>query len=155
MEQFISTFLPDLFKDIYGEEQISKFGYEYYGESLDGQYFFTHGGCYVLAKIVKYFVPESIIMIRNDYDHCAISFRDELYDGYGKIMEEERINYNIASKKDIDFFEAGGFSHQYVNYLYNLPIADVVIKYIIENCRIDGLIKEINAPVEEIVGQKK
>ncbi len=155
MENFISVFLPDLFSDIYFEEQISNFGYECYGKSINGQYFFTHGGCYALAKIVKYFIPESIIMIRNDYDHCAISFRDELFDGYGKISEEESINYNIASKKDIDYMEAGGVGHQYINYLYNLPVYYVIIKYIIENCRIDGMIKHINMAEEVLSGQKK
>jgi hypothetical protein len=155
MEYFISVFLPDLFSDMYDDEQTNKFGDSSFATMLNGQYFFTHGGCYILAKIVKHFIPESIIMIRNNYEHCAISFRDELFDAYGRIDEQERSNYEIASKRDIEYMENGWFGSQYINSLYGMPIADYIINYINDTCRIDGLIKEINAPVEEIVGQKK
>lgn len=63
-----------------------------FSEYLDvpARYYFLHGGCLELAKVLRYYIPESTMAINENGDHIAIKYRNNLYDGTGKIEAPER-----------------------------------------------------------------
>ena len=74
-----------------------------YERQVNAEYYFLHGGCYELYKVVKYYFSDVRCVIKKDLKHCAILYKDEIYDITGKI--EDRENYKIADAEDIRYME--------------------------------------------------
>lgn len=77
--------------------------YEIFNEESNSKYYFTHGGCFELYKIVAHFIPNVKMVMRKDYGHCAISYNDIYYDANGIIIDRE--NYIPATEKDFSINE--------------------------------------------------
>lgn len=77
--------------------------YEIFNEESNSKYYFTHGGCFELYKIVAHFIPNVKMVMRKDYRHCAISYNDNYYDADGII--KDRKNYIPATEEDYLFNE--------------------------------------------------
>ena len=73
---------------------------EYYifEESSNSKLYFDHGGCFELYKIVIHYLPSATMVMRKDYEHCAISYNDNYYDANGIVLDKE--NYVPATKDD-------------------------------------------------------
>ena len=72
-------------------------------EGGSASYYFTHGGCYELFKVVNHYIPETVCMINKELDHCAIGYKDNIYDALGII--KNRGEFSIATKEDIEYME--------------------------------------------------
>lgn len=75
--------------------------YDEYSEKLEIQgarHYLRHGGCFEFALIIKHFYKESILMLKNDFDHWAILYKEKLYDATGEIKDIE--NYQKATDND-------------------------------------------------------
>lgn len=66
-------------------------------------YYFTHGGCYELFKVVNHYIPETVCMINKEVDHCAIGYNNNIYDALGIV--ENKDEFSIATKEDIEYME--------------------------------------------------
>lgn len=66
-------------------------------------YYFTHGGCYELFKVVNHYIPETVCMINKELDHCAIGYNNNIYDALGIV--ENKDEFSIATKEDIEYME--------------------------------------------------
>ena len=77
--------------------------YETAGNGIDAKYYFRNGGCYELYKIVKHYFPECHCMINDTLDHCAISYKDKVYDSHGEITDTT--HFFEASDEDIAYME--------------------------------------------------
>lgn len=122
MARFIE-FVADLVSefDIFNEREVNAY------------YYFLHGGCYELYKVVKHYFPTAQCMIRNDYKHCAVLYNNEIFDVTGKIEEIDQ--YKLATPEDIDYMEDR----------FGLRIAELQDKNIIEEldkCRVKGILYE-------------
>ena len=69
------AFVIDLFNDEFSQ----------YIDNIDSLWYFSHGGCYELAKIVKHYFPESQYVMRKDFDHCAVLLEGKIYDVFDGI----------------------------------------------------------------------
>lgn len=109
--------------DLVNEDEI------FLNREVDAAYYFTHGGCYELYKIVHHYFKDVICMINKENDHCAIGYDSEIYDAYGSRKDKE--NFYIATKKDI----------QYMQDRFGLSIKQLEANKIIEDiadCRVQG-----------------
>lgn len=93
--------------------------FDYCIDYVGSLYYFAHGGCYELAKIIKHYFKDTEFVVRNDHDHCAILYKNKIYDIYDGYSEEElrKMNINeeeynkkledfkIFTKEEIDKFE--------------------------------------------------
>lgn len=68
----------------------------------DIKYIFLNGGCYFFSTITKHFFPESIIMFNKNQEHCAILYKNKLYDISGIISKNE---YLVATEKNLNYFK--------------------------------------------------
>jgi hypothetical protein len=150
----------------------------YYNGRDKHQYnYFIHGGCYVLAKLVKHYCPSTKIMyciknyyyypsedviqrIKNYYDneeiifniaeykHATIKYNDELYDIFGKIPASYFENYIEATNEDIMAMEDGFSTGE------SLGESKIYNKLIneINQCSFEKLIDAIN---EEAIDKTK
>ena len=96
-------------------------------EKLDGnaELYFLNGGCYELAKVIKNYVPMCEIVINKDSTHCAIKYKDEIYDATGKIENKE--DFITAKKEDIEYME-DRFGIPELRYINNVTISDFLIE---------------------------
>lgn len=101
-----------------------------YEQQVDSEYYFLHGGCYELYKVVKYYFPNVQCVIKKDLKHCAILYNDKIYDITGKINDIE--NYRIADTEDIRYME-----HCFGLNIKELQKENIIIE--LEKC----LIKEL------------
>ena len=69
------AFVIDLFNDEFSQ----------YIDNVDSLWYFSHGGCYELAKIIKHYFPESQYVMRKDFNHCAILHEGRIYDAFDGI----------------------------------------------------------------------
>lgn len=92
MGKFIE-FIADLVNefDIFDEREV------------DAKYYFLHGGCYELYKVVKHYFPQSQCMISKDLKHCAILYNNEIFDITGKL--ENKNYFMLATTEDIRYME--------------------------------------------------
>lgn len=71
--------------------------YTYIG-GIKAYQFFVSGGCYELAKIVKYYFKDAEYVLRNDGEHVAILYNNEIYDAYDGLDADEILSENIPEK---------------------------------------------------------
>lgn len=76
---------------------------EIFMEGGSAKYYFTHGGCYELYKVVNHYIPETVCMINKELDHCAIGYDNKIYDALGLV--ENKDDFSIATKEDIEYME--------------------------------------------------
>lgn len=76
---------------------------EIFMEGGSAKYYFTHGGCYELFKVVNHYIPETVCMINKELDHCAIGYNNNIYDALGIV--ENKDEFSIATKEDIEYME--------------------------------------------------
>lgn len=62
----------------------------------DIAYLFTHGGCYIYAKIISIIIPRAKVYYNFDEGHCAVYLDGVLFDSEGII--KENINDFLPSK---------------------------------------------------------
>ena len=92
------TFTIDLFNDEFSS----------YIDYVDSFFYFSHGGCYELAKIIKHYFPDAKYVMRNDYMHCGVLYEGKIYDvfdGLSKEQLEEKGYKEEEYKKDLKDFK--------------------------------------------------
>ena len=96
---------------------------ELYMDSLrvNGEYIYLHGACLTFIKIIENYFDIEGIYIRNDNDHCAFKYNNELYDASGLILDPE--DYKIANQEDIIYM-----SEKFGGHLSDRHIYDTVIE---------------------------
>lgn len=90
------AFVIDLFNDEFSQ----------YIDNIDSLWYFSHGGCYELAKIVKHYFPESQYVMRKDFDHCAVLLEGRIYDVFDGISPSRLKQKEMAKeyKKEMKDF---------------------------------------------------
>ena len=73
------TFTIDLFNDEFGS----------YIDYVDSVYYFSNGGCYELAKIIKHYFPDAKFVMKNDYRHCGVLYEGKIYDVFDGLTKEQ------------------------------------------------------------------
>lgn len=125
MKEFDVKKFIDFVVDLVNEDEA------FYNNEVDSRYYFLHGGCYELYKIVKNYFPDSICLINDKLEHCAIAYGGNIYDAEGIITDKE--NFHVATQEDID----------YMNRKFGLGInslnSDKIISDI-EECNIGGIL---------------
>lgn len=84
-------------------EELVNDEFDYCIDYIDAEYYFMHGGCLELAKILKKLIPEVEIVINDQLDHFAIKYHDNLYDATGKIKDQN--SFCEISSSDIRTYE--------------------------------------------------
>lgn len=81
--------------------------YREYIDFLGAEYYFTHGGCYEFAKIIKHFIPSSILYRSNpkssEYkDHIIVKINESYYDAEGEVPKEFATShfYQISDEEE-------------------------------------------------------
>lgn len=75
----------------------------YDNPEMNAWYYFMHGGCYMLFKIINHYLPETKCMVKKTLDHCAIYYNGLLYDAS---FEQLDINeYYLANDIDFEYME--------------------------------------------------
>ncbi len=106
--------------------------YSIFDNESSSKYYFNHGGCYELYKIVLHYFPNVKLMMRKDYKHCAISYKDIYYDSEGIV--EDRENYISARAEDYDINE------EYFSPKIKELKATSIIKNIDDNVSLKGIL---------------
>lgn len=109
--------------DLVNEDQF------FYESQVNSKYYFLHGGCYELYKIVKYFFPQVKCLMETNLNHCAIEYEGNIYDASG--IREDKKNFTLATEEDIE----------YLNRSFGLHLNDLESPKIIDDikeCRIKG-----------------
>jgi len=75
----------------------------FYEREVDSKYYFLHGGCYELYKIVKHYFSDCQCMISKDLKHCAILYNNDIYDITGKLSNKNY--FMLATTEDIRYME--------------------------------------------------
>lgn len=90
------AFIIDLFNDEFSQ----------YIDNIDSLWYFSHGGCYELAKIVKHYFPESQYVMRKDFNHCAVLLEGKIYDVFDGISPSRLKQKEMAKeyKKEMKDF---------------------------------------------------
>lgn len=91
-------FTIDLFNDEFSS----------YIDYVDSFYYFSHGGCYELAKIIKHYFPDAQFVMKNDGKHCGVLYEGKIYDifdGLSKEQLEEKGIHEDEYIKDINDFK--------------------------------------------------
>lgn len=92
------TFTIDLFNDEFGS----------YIDYVDSFYYFSHGGCYELAKIIKHYFPDAQFVMKNDGKHCGVLYEGKIYDVFDGLSKEQLEEKSISEDeyiKDIKDFK--------------------------------------------------
>ena len=92
--------------------------------NCDAKTYFTNGGCFEFAQVVKKYIPMSQIMINKENDHCAIAYRGNIYDATGIVRN--KMDYSIARIDDIKYME-DRFGISELQYINNVTISDYLI----------------------------
>ena len=93
-------------------------------------YYFTHGGCYELYKIVKHYYQECECMVPNSLTHCAIGYQGKLYDATGEI---DGNNYHKATLEDIEYME-----RSFGRNIHELEAEPLISE--IDKCNVGGIL---------------
>ena len=104
--------------------------FDYILGGASAEYYFLHGGCYELYKIVSHYYKDANCVINKNLDHCAILYNNSIYDASGIIENKE--NYQVASNEDIEYMERHFGLH------INALEADSLIKEI-NDCNLKGI----------------
>ena len=90
------AFIIDLFNDEFSQ----------YIDNIDSLWYFSHGGCYELAKILKHYFPNSQYVMRKDFDHCAVLLEGRIYDVFDGISPSRLKQQEMAKeyKKEMKDF---------------------------------------------------
>ena len=82
--------------------------FDYAIDNVKAYIYYTEGGCYEFAKIIKYyFEDECEYVIRNDLDHVAILYKGQVYDAYDGLDDYDIKKYKVPVEfltKKIDDF---------------------------------------------------
>lgn len=73
------TFTIDLFNNEFSS----------YIDYVDSFYYFSHGGCYELAKIIKHYFPDAQFVMKNDCNHCGVLYEGKIYDVFDGLTKEQ------------------------------------------------------------------
>ena len=85
------TFTIDLFNDEFGS----------YIDYVDSFYYFSHGGCYELAKIIKHYFPDAQFVMKNDGKHCGVLYEGKIYDVFDGLSKEQLEKKGISEDEYI------------------------------------------------------
>lgn len=109
--------------------------------------YFQQGGCYELAKVIKYFVTSSNILLNSDRNHCCIKYNDNLYDSLGYVDEDSKVNFNEITDEDLNYLEdPTTFGRVEIKFENQQPHIALIKE--IGLCNMDNLIDSLNE-VEE------
>ena len=73
------TFTIDLFNNEFSS----------YIDYVDSFYYFSHHGCYELAKIIKHYFPDAQFVMKNDCNHCGVLYEGKIYDVFDGLTKEQ------------------------------------------------------------------
>lgn len=104
-------FVIDLFND----------EFDYVIDYIDSSFYFSHVGCYELAKIINHYFKDTQFVLRNDGNHVGIIQNGKVYDVYDGYtidelkemgISEDEYNKNISqfqiiSKEELDNISFG------------------------------------------------
>jgi hypothetical protein len=104
--------------------------------------YFLRGGCYQLAKVITYFVKNSTIVVNEELTHCAVMYKNNLYDARGRIKDSNR--YKVASNEDLLYMEERfGFDEDFIrdkNKNYVKPsvflISNLTTNYVLKRIKL-------------------
>ena len=72
-------------------------------------FYFLHGGCYELAKVIKNYFPTSEYALSKDFQHIAILYKEKIYDASICIKKEKKkyyntelSNFNVVTEEDLN-----------------------------------------------------
>lgn len=128
--------------------------YREYIDFVGAEYYFTHGGCYEFAKIIKHFIPSAILYRSNlkssKYkEHIIVKINESYYDAKGEIPKEIALLHFYAISDEEEAMLTDFIGKTEVN-VKGIKIDDLIIKeteLIIAECpnrSIDKLINTIN-----------
>ena len=103
------------------------------GTTFNAKMYFMSGGCYELYKIVKYYYPNAECLISKENNHCAILYKDKIYDATG--IRTDVDNFKITNSDDIEYMD------NYFGLHINTLEAPNLIKKI-DNCNIKIKLKK-------------
>lgn len=86
---------------------------------IDSTYYFMHGGCYELYKIVKNYFPQVQCMIENSFEHCAIGYEGKIFDATG--IRQDVSNFQVATEEDIEYMD-----NRFGLNLKNLEVSKII-----------------------------
>ena len=92
MEKFI-----DFVIDLVEEDEF------FYNTGLDAKNYFLNGGCYELYKIINHYFPTTKCMVIENCCHCAIGYKNNIYDATGKL--ENKDEFRLANEVDKKYME--------------------------------------------------
>lgn len=105
--------------------------YSIFDNESSAKYYFNHGGCFELYKIIAHYFPKVKMMMRKDYNHCAIYYKGNYYDVEGLIEDKE--NYILSKEDDYNINEE----------LFSPKIKELKASSIIENINANVSLKGI------------
>ena len=103
------------------------------GTDFNAKIYFLNGGCYELYKIVKHYFHSAKCVIAKTNDHCAILYKDKIYDATGIRQDVE--NFKIANSNDIEYMD-----NYFGLHLNTLEASNLIKK--IDNCNIKIKLKK-------------
>lgn len=93
--KFIIPLFVDEFNIVYNKE--------------DAIFYFLHGGCFELAKVIKHYFPSSNYALSKDFQHIAILYNEKIYDASLCLEKDEKSyyntelsNFNVVTEEDIN-----------------------------------------------------
>lgn len=98
-------------------------------------FYFLHGGCFELAKVIKHFFPTSNYALSKDLQHIAIIYNNKIYDASLCIENEKKIYYN-TELSNFNVVTDDYFNSLTITYGNNIYINDTTLD--------EALINEIN-----------
>lgn len=128
--------------------------YREYIDFVGAEYYFTHGGCYEFAQIIKHFIPSAILYRNNPKsskyeNHIIVKINESYYDVTGEIPKEIALSHfdEVVEEEETILTDSLGTTEVDIE---GIKIADLIIRetelMILEspNNSIDKLINIIN-----------
>jgi len=56
-------------------------------------FLYTHGYCYIYAKVISSIIPNSRILLSKQFEHCIIEKDGYYFDAYGKVKNKEEYKF--------------------------------------------------------------
>lgn len=141
--------------------------YREYIDFVGAEYYFTHGGCYEFAQIIKHFIPSAILYRNNpkssEYkNHIIVKINESYYDATGEISKEIALShfYAISNEEEAMLTDSLGTTEVDIE---DIKIADLIIKetelMILESpnnsiYKLINSINEKNTSIENVVSSK-
>ena len=109
------TFTIDLFNDEFSS----------YIDYVDSVYYFSNGGCYELAKIIKHYFPDAKFVMQNDYRHCGVLYEGKIYDVFDGLTKEQLEEKGIKEDEYIKDYGMAYIEGKEINRAIGVFVCDL------------------------------